>query len=210
MALSGNQKGGTARPVLTLPVVVEGRYDKSALLGIFEGNVLVTDGFGIFNSKEKQALIRRVAKDGIIVLTDSDGGGRQIRAFLSGIIPKEKIINLYIPEIPGKERRKTRASKAGMLGVEGVGREVLLSVFDKFIRRNHVSQGKRLTLTPADIYALGLSGGEDSLKKRDELCCRIGLPTGMRAKAFLTAVNMIFTEEEWEMELFLAGIGKDS
>ena len=91
-------------PLLRLPVIVEGRYDKSAILGMYRGTVITTDGFGVFNSKEKQALIKRLAKDGIILLTDPDGGGVQIRSFISGIVPKEKIYHLYVPKIAGKEK----------------------------------------------------------------------------------------------------------
>ena len=108
-------------PKLKYPIIVEGRYDKSAILGIFSGTVITTEGFGIFNNTEKQSLIRKIAADGIILLTDSDGGGVQIRGFLSGILPREKIYQLYIPKIEGKERRKTHRGRAGLLGVEGVG-----------------------------------------------------------------------------------------
>ena len=99
-------------PRLKYPVIVEGRYDKSAILGMFSGVVITTEGFGIFNNDEKRALIRRLCIDKAILLTDSDGGGRQIRSFLAGILPKDRVINLYIPQIEGKERRKTQRSKA--------------------------------------------------------------------------------------------------
>ena len=103
-----------ARPAITMPVIVEGRYDKSALLGIFDATVITTGGFSVFNSSEKRALIRKIAENGVIVLTDSDAGGKQIRSYLSSILPKEKIFNLYIPRIAGKEKRKTAPSKEGM------------------------------------------------------------------------------------------------
>ena len=102
---------------IALPIIVEGKYDKSTLLSIFDTTVVTLGGFGIFNSKEKQSLIRKIAKDGIIVLTDSDGAGKTIRSFLNGIIPKDKIYNLYIPKIEGKEKRKSAPSKEGLLGV---------------------------------------------------------------------------------------------
>ena len=93
---------------ISLPIIVEGRYDKSALSGFVDATIITTGGFSIFNDKEKQALIRRIAKNGIIVLTDSDGGGKQIRKFLASILPTDKIHNLYIPKIEGKESRKRR------------------------------------------------------------------------------------------------------
>ena len=121
------------RSKISLPIVVEGRYDKSTLLSIFDTTVITLGGFAVFNSKEKQMLLRRVAKDGIIILTDSDGAGKLIRSFLNGIIPKDKIYNLYVPKIAGKEKRKSAPSKEGLLGVEGMGREELTRVLAPFI-----------------------------------------------------------------------------
>lgn len=175
-------------PVLRLPVVVEGRYDKSAILGMYRATVITTDGFGVFNSREKQSLIRKIAADGIILLTDSDGGGRQIRSFLSGLLPKDKIYHLYVPMIEGKEKRKSHKSRAGLLGVEGVGGEVLRSVLDPFVTDGALSRGG---ITPTDLYALGLSGSDNSATLRDRLCSVLGLPTGMSAKALLAALNIV-------------------
>ena len=115
---------------ISLPIIVEGRYDKSALMGFLDANIITTGGFSIFNNKEKQALIRRIAERGIIVLTDSDGGGKQIRKFLCGIIPSDKIHNLYIPKIEGKESRKRKPSADGTLGVEGMDKETILRLWD--------------------------------------------------------------------------------
>ena len=152
-----------------------------------------TEGFGIFNSKEKQALIRRLAENGIILLTDSDGGGRQIRSFLSGIIPKEKIYQAYVPEIAGKERRKQKASKAGLLGVEGVGKEAILKALTPYISED---MPKRNPISPATLFELGLSGGEGSQAKRDAVAKKLGLIAGMSAKAFRAAVELVATEED--------------
>ena len=110
---------------ISLPIIVEGRYDKSTLSGFIDATIITTGGFSIFNNKEKQALIRRIGEGGIIVLTDSDGGGKQIRKFLAGILPSDKIHNLYIPKIEGKESRKRKPSASGNLGVEGMEKEVL-------------------------------------------------------------------------------------
>ena len=98
------------KPKIKYPIIVEGKYDKNTLSQIFDCTVIVTGGFGIFNAKEKQALIRRIAEGGVIVLTDSDGGGRQLRSFVSGILPSDKVKHIYIPKIEGKERRKTKRS----------------------------------------------------------------------------------------------------
>ena len=121
-----------AKIKVSLPLIVEGRYDKSTLSGFIDGTIITTGGFSIFNDKEKQALLRRIAKGGVIVLTDSDGGGKQIRKFLASILPPDKIHNLFIPKIEGKESRKKKASKSGTLGGEGMEKDVLLRLLTPF------------------------------------------------------------------------------
>ena len=180
-------------PFVSLPIIVEGRYDKSAILSFLSATVITTEGFGIFNSKEKQALIRRISEGGVIVLTDSDGGGAQIRAFLSGIIPGDKIYQAYVPEIKGKERRKARASRAGLLGVEGVGKDAILKALSPFISD---SAPKREPISPALLFSLGLSGGEGSQAKRDAVAKKLGLISGMSAKAFRAAAEIVASEKE--------------
>lgn len=187
---------------ISLPIVVEGKYDKSTLLSIFDTTVVTLGGFGIFNSGEKQALLRRIASGGIIVLTDSDGAGKVIRSFLNGIIPKDKIYNLYIPKIRGKEKRKTSPSKEGLLGVEGMGREELVRVLSPFIIENDTNEyeqrkDKKL-ITKVDFYMDKLTGAENSSDKRDKLAGHFGLPDGMSANALLEALNIITDREEYK------------
>ena len=186
----------TSLPRIKLPIVVEGRYDKSAVLSMFSATVITTEGFGIFNSKEKQALIRKISGGGIIILTDSDAGGKQIRSFISSIVPKEKIYQLYIPRIEGKERRKKQAGREGVLGVEGVGGGVLRSILTPFTSDEALVRGEELT--PTDMFNFGLSGGIDSTARRDALCDALSLPRGMNAKALLSALNIVSTREEIE------------
>lgn len=185
---------------ISLPIIVEGRYDKSTLLSVFDATVITTGGFAIFNSKEKQALIKKLAeRGGIILLTDSDGGGRQIRSFLSGVLPKDRIHHLYIPEVVGKEKRKSSPSKAGLLGVEGMKRETLEKLLRPFYD-NAASEGvgEKPEITKRDFYVMGLSGGECSSQKRDLLARRLGLPAGMSANALVEAVNLICGKEEYD------------
>lgn len=188
---------------ISLPIVVEGKYDKSTLLSIFDTTVITLGGFAVFNSKEKQALLRKVAKDGIILLTDSDGAGKMIRSFLNGIIPKEKIYNLYIPKIAGKEKRKASPSKEGLLGVEGMGREELARVLTPFIvgddgkAQNDVKRGEMIT--KVDFYMDKLSGADNSSARRDELARRFELPDGMTANALLEALNIITDKEGYRL-----------
>ena len=183
-------------PRIKLPVIVEGRYDKSAILGMFSGTVITTDGFGVFNSREKQALIKRIAENGIIILTDSDGGGKQIRSFLTGLVPKDKIFQLYIPRVEGKERRKTHRGRAGLLGVEGIGKEVLRKLLIPFTDGS--CEVVRGSITNFNMFVLGLSGSDNSLAKRDAVCRELSLPEGMSAKAFLEAVNIVSDLERLE------------
>ncbi len=183
------------KPKIIHPIIVEGKYDKAALAGVFDATVVTLGGFEIFNSKEKQALIRTLSVDGIIVLTDSDSAGKVIRSFLSGIVPKDKIYNLYIPQIKGKEKRKTSASKEGLLGVEGMDRETLMKVLEPFIvtddneRIKHRISNKKIT--KVDFYTDKLTGFTNSAHRRDVLCRHFGLPCGMTPNALLDALNIL-------------------
>ena len=140
----------TDRIKIDRPVIVEGKYDKLRLAGILEANILTTDGFGIFNSEEKTALIRSLAeKHGLIILTDSDGAGLVIRNYFNSILPRDKLIHLYIPEIAGKERRKAHPSKAGTLGVEGMETDCLRRLFEPFASEKAMQGGQ---ITKSDFY----------------------------------------------------------
>jgi len=187
------------RKKISLPIIVEGRYDKSTLLSMFDATVITTDGFGIFNSKEKRALITRLSEKGIILLTDSDGGGRQIRSYLSGFLPKEKLHHLYIPEIFGKERRKKTHSKAGLLGVEGMTREVLERVLSPFIVSGDAPCVRdERKLTKLDLFLDGLSGSDGSEEKRKRLAAALGFPSDMSANSLIEAINLAVGYEEYK------------
>ena len=183
------------KPRLTLPVVVEGKYDKIALTSVFDCTVVELGGFGIFKSKEKRALLRAIGRDGLIILTDSDGAGKLIRSHLSGLFPKEKLHHVYTPRIEGKERRKTEPSREGVLGVEGVGPEVLLRVLATFIAKDGCEAVEQIPVTKQDFYFDGLSGGKDSSLLRDRLAEKFMLPAGMTANALLAALNIVTDRE---------------
>lgn len=183
---------------LDRPVVVEGKYDKIRLQAIIDADILTTDGFGIFKAKEKAAMLRRIAeKNGIIVLTDSDGGGLVIRNYMNGILPKDKLIHLYVPAVKGKERRKTEASREGLLGVEGMDTETLKEVFLPFAAGAE-PMPPREPITKADLYGDGLSGGAGSKAKRVALCREAGLPLNLSADALLTALNLLYGKAEYK------------
>lgn len=181
---------------ISLPIIVEGRYDKSTLASVFDATIITTGGFSVFNSKEKQTLIRKLAeRGGVILLTDSDAGGRQIRSFLLGILPKEKIFNVYVPEIKGKEKRKSSPSKAGLLGVEGMEREVLVKALSPFIKSELNEKKSTRPVTKLDFYNDGLTGKDGSQDRRASLARSLDLPHDMTANALIEAINLLYSYE---------------
>ena len=182
---------------ISLPIIVEGRYDKATLSGFIDTTVITTGGFSIFNNKEKQALLCRLAKDGIIVLTDSDGGGKQIRKFLAGILPPDKIHNLYIPKIEGKESRKRKPSAAGTLGVEGMEKDVLIRLLTPFIDGEKASKSGKM-ITKVDFFFDRLTGCEGASDNRRKLCEECNLPNDMTPNALLEALNLLYTYDEYK------------
>ena len=176
-------------------IVVEGRYDKNTLSQIVDAPILETSGFGIMKDKAQLALLRRVAQTrGLIIFTDSDGAGFVIRNFLKSAIDGKYLKPAYIPDIPGKERRKAAPGKEGKLGVEGMRPEVIL---DALRRSGATIEGEPAgtpgNITKQDMMALGLSGGPDSAAKRKELLHRLDLPEHMSANAMLQALNLLYT-----------------
>lgn len=189
---------------ISLPIIVEGRYDKSALSGFLDATIITTGGFSIFNNKEKQALLRRLSKNGIIILTDSDGGGKQIRSFLAGILPSDKIHNIYIPKVAGKESRKKHPSKEGTLGVEGMDKEVILRLLTPFADEKKRVKGDKM-ITKVDFFFDKLTGCEGASENRGKLCHRCDLPDDMTPNALLEAMNMLYEYDEYQQlvnELF--------
>ena len=181
------------------PVVVEGKYDKIRLSNIIDAQIIVTDGFGVFRKEEKRLLLRRLAAASpLIVLTDSDGGGKIIRSHLSGMLPKDRIIPLYIPQIKGKEKRKDKPSAAGTLGVEGMEDSLLYDLFLPYAKEGDpLTRAAENPLSKVDFFEDGLTGGANSTGRRDELAVKVGLPTGMSANALLEALKLLVTYEEY-------------
>lgn len=191
-------------------IVVEGRYDKNALRQVVDAVIIETRGFGVFNDKEKIALLRRLAAEkGLILLTDSDGAGFVIRNFLKGAIPKSQLKQAYIPDVCGKERRKAAPGREGKLGVEGMPPSILLEALERAgatFEDSEASSGPAARMTKAGFYALGLSGGPDSGAKRAALLKKMGLPGRMTANAMLEAVNLLYNKEDFLREFFHDGI----
>lgn len=172
-------------------LIVEGRYDKIKLDSVVDAVIIETNGFGIFKDKEKLELIKKLAQEkGIIILTDSDAAGFQIRARVAAAVPPDRVKHAYIPDVLGKERRKAEGSKEGKLGVEGIDadvlREAILSAGATSSEQNEDS------LTKADFYELGLSGRADSAARRQELLKKLELPERMPVNSLLRLVNSIY------------------
>ncbi|MBR0354397.1 MAG: DUF4093 domain-containing protein [Oscillospiraceae bacterium] len=189
-----------AKPSVREAIVVEGRYDKNSLLQVVDAVILETSGFGIYNDKQKQRLLRTMAeKRGLIVLTDSDGAGFQIRSFLKGCVDPALVRHAYIPDVFGKERRKAKASREGKLGVEGMPPAVLLEA----LRRagatldEEPAAPQQAPITKADLYARGLSGRDGSAERRLRLQQALELPERMSADALLDVLNAIMSREDF-------------
>ena len=184
-------------------IVVEGRYDKNTLSQIVDAPILETSGFGIFKDKEQMSLLRRVAeRRGLIVFTDSDGAGFVIRNHIKSAIPGKYLKHAYIPDVYGKEKRKSAPGKEGKLGVEGLSPEVLL---DALRRAGATIEGEdspgNKGITKQDLMERGLSGGANAGAKRQLLLKKLGLPEPMSPNAMLQALNLLCSLEELDAVL---------
>lgn len=177
-------------------IIVEGKYDKIRLSGIVNAVIIPTNGFRIFKDRETLELIRHYATStGIIIMTDSDSSGRKIRGFLKGSVSGGRIINVHIPDVFGKERRKVKPSAEGKLGVEGMDEQVIL---DALSRAGITAGSRRIKpeITRLRLYQLGLSGRENSAALRERLLASLGLPSGISSSAMLEVLNTMLTDAE--------------
>lgn len=180
-------------------ILVEGRYDVNTVRQVVDTVVLESGGFRIFNNKDQLKLLRRIAETrGLIVLTDSDGAGFVIRNYLKGALPPEQVLHAYIPDVPGKERRKRVPGKEGKLGVEGMPPEVLLEALRRAGAQAEDSPEPPDPITKTDLYLAGLSGGADSAARRRTLQQELGLPEHLGSAGLLQALNLLMTREEFQ------------
>lgn len=181
-------------------IVVEGVYDKIKLSNIVDGAVFVTNGFAIFNRKKDIETLKTFAKNcGVVILTDSDAAGFKIRNYIKQALPKDRVKHAYIPEVKGKERRKEKAGKEGLLGVEGINDEILLNALKNAgcTIDGKESVNAREKITKTDLYMLGLSGGKDSAAMRRKLCNVLGLPGRISPNMLVDSVNAIMSKEQF-------------
>lgn len=181
-------------------VIVEGKYDKIKLSSIIDAPIITTDGFGIFKDKQKQLFIRKLAeKRGILILTDSDSAGLLIRSFLGGSIKKEYIKHAYIPEVLGKEKRKTEKSAEGLLGVEGVSDEVILKALKRAgVVADSSPKENSQPITKYDLYEDGFFGTGNCAGKRKLLLERLELPSKLSTNSLVQMLNVFMTREEYK------------
>lgn len=179
-------------------VIVEGKYDKIKLSSIIDAVIITTNGFSVIKNKEKLEIIRfYAANKGIIILTDSDSAGFKIRNFIKGAVKNGKITNVYIPDIFGKEKRKSAPSKEGKLGVEGIDKDILIKAFEKAGITSSVSAVRTEPVTKLDLYEARLSGGENSSDKRSILLKELGLPQLLTTGGMLDIINSMMTRDEF-------------
>jgi len=183
---------------LEQPVIVEGKYDKITLENVIDALIIPTDGFGIFKNKDKCDMIRALAqKYGVIVMTDSDSAGNMIRAHIKKIVGDSEIINVYVPCLKGKEKRKQSHSKEGLLGVEGMTPEIIREALARCGVTGRETEKKQKAITKTDMFTAGLSGSENSAKARKDLLKRINLPENLSPNAMLDVLNTMFTYDEF-------------
>ena len=188
-------------------VIVEGKYDKIKLASVVNAVIIVTNGFGIFKDTEKLELIRYYArKTGIVILTDSDSAGRKIRGYIKGAVGEGTVRNVYIPDIFGKEKRKTKPSAEGKLGVEGIDTAVLRAAFEKAGITSEENI-RECDITKYTLYELGLSGGRDSSTFRKKLQKKLGLPEMLSATGLVEVLNTMMSAEE--LSTYVRNIGEE-
>lgn len=186
-----------AKPRVREVIVVEGRYDKNALSQVVDAAIVELGGFAVFNDKEKQAFLRRLARErGVILFTDPDGAGFVLRGRVRGMIPEGRVLHAYAPDVYGREKRKKKGGREGKLGVEGMKPAVLLDA----LRRagatiDEENTVKENNITKADLLDLGLVGA-GSAARRAALCRALALPEHLSANALLETLNLLMSGEQ--------------
>ncbi len=175
-------------------IIVEGKYDKMRLEKVCSSSIFTTEGFRIFKDKEKREFLKALAKErGLLILTDSDRAGFMIRNHIKGFITEGEIKQAYIPEILGKEKRKSAPSKEGKLGVEGIDEKLLFEVLSKYASPLDTTE----KITKNDLYDSGLYGGTDSAAARISLCRKLSIPEKISVNGLIDALNALITKEKF-------------
>ena len=185
-------------------IVVEGKFDKEKLKTVTDAPIICTGGFSLYTNKNIVNSIRRMAeKTGVIVLTDSDGAGFRIRNYIKQCVGNRGVVkHAYIPSVAGKERRKEKSGKEGLLGVEGMTEELLAEILKNV---TEVAECEKRDIneiiTKSTFFADGFSGKDDSSEKRKLLAKELGLPLRISANAMIEVLNTAFSFEEYKSAL---------
>ncbi len=162
-------------------IVVEGRDDTIAINRAVEGITIETHGFGI--RKETWDLIEKAYKEkGIIVFTDPDFSGEEIR---------KKILARF-PEAKEAFLSKNKATKKGDIGIENAEPEDIIDALKKAKFQNAVYED---LFNNTDLEEAGLAGGKASKERRERLGEILGIGYG-NSKALLKKLNKFGVEKE--------------
>lgn len=188
-------------------IIVEGNYDKIKLSQLFDTTIVVLDGYMIYKDKSRQEMIKMLAdKCGVIIFTDSDMAGFRIRTFLKNILNGKNVKHAYIPDIQGKEKRKAKPSKEGMLGVEGMSDDIIIEAIGKALHvknfensenNQQIAENER-KVTKVDLFADGFSGGANSSQNRLKLTKLLGLPRRISPNMLIDVINSLYTFDEYK------------
>lgn len=186
-------------------LLVEGKYDAAKLSNIVEGTILTTDGFTVYRNPSLQSLLKRVAlAQGLVILTDSDAAGFQIRHYVTGLVGAQYVLQAYVPAVPGKERRKQQGGKEGLLGVEGVPDALILQGLKTALASAapaETTENDKRPILYSDLYEWGLSGGVGSSDKRRAFLKKLGLPPRLSKKELIQLLNTLYTYEGLQAQL---------
>ena len=163
-------------------IIVEGRDDTAAVKQAVEGFIIETHGFGI--KRQTWELIEKAYEDGgIIIFTDPDFSGEEIRRKLTAKFPNAKQAFLD----------RKLATKKGDVGIENATPEAIAEALSK--AHCTVCAGDAGKFSQQDLFEAGLSGAKDSGERREKLGKLLGIGSG-NAKAFLRKLNKFDISEE--------------
>ena len=143
-------------------------------------------------------MIRYYARTtGVILMTDADRAGFQIRNYLKGAIQQGTVYQVYTPDVYGKEHRKEKPSAEGKLGVEGIRKELLLAALERagVLAEEATPKNPEEQITAYDLYTVGLNGQADSSDRRRALQKQLSLPARMSTTSLLEVLNTMYTKD---------------
>ena len=155
-------------------LIVEGKSDVAAVKRAVEADCITTGGFH-FTRCTLQNISAAYERRGIIILTDPDSAGENIRNFLSRKFPDAK--HAYIP--------RDEATANDDIGVEQASPESIRKALSKV---RTLTINPREEFTASEMVALKLSGSKDSSRLRDKIGAMLGIGYG-NVKTFVRRLN---------------------